>query len=28
VTLDGERLLPAAHQRVVATGTDRNLAVA
>jgi uncharacterized protein (DUF427 family) len=28
LTLDGQRLLPAAHQRVVATGTDRNLAVA
>jgi uncharacterized protein (DUF427 family) len=28
VTLDRERLLPAAHQRVVATGTDRDLAVA
>jgi len=27
VTLDGKRLLPAAHQQVVATGTDRNLAV-
>jgi uncharacterized protein (DUF427 family) len=26
VTLDDERLLPAAHQRVVANGTDRNLA--
>ena len=25
VTLDGERLRPAAHQQVVATGTDRNL---
>ncbi len=28
LTLDGERLMPAAHQRVVTTGTDRNLAVA
>ena len=28
LTLDGQRLLPAAHQQVVATGTDRNLAVA
>lgn len=28
LTLDGERLLPAAHQRVVAAGTDRNLAMA
>ena len=27
VTLDGKRLLPAAHQQVVATGTDHNLAV-
>ena len=27
LTLDGQRLLPADHQRVVATGTDRNLAV-
>jgi uncharacterized protein (DUF427 family) len=26
VTLDGQRLLPAADQEVVATGTDRNLA--
>jgi uncharacterized protein (DUF427 family) len=26
VALDGEQLLPAAHQRVVASGTDRNLA--
>lgn len=28
LTLDGERLPPAAHQQVVAIGTDRNLAVA
>src|SRR5260370_21285284 len=28
VTLDGERLLPAAHQRVGATGTHRNPALA
>jgi uncharacterized protein (DUF427 family) len=28
VTLDGERVLPADHQHVVPTGTDRNLAVA
>jgi len=28
LTLDGQRLLPVAHQRVVATGNDRNLAVA
>jgi uncharacterized protein (DUF427 family) len=28
LTLDEQRLLPADHQRVVATGTDRNLAVA
>jgi len=28
LTLDGQRLLPVAHQRMVATGNDRNLAVA
>ena len=28
VTLDEQRVLPAAHQQVVATGTDRNLAMA
>jgi len=28
LTLDGQRLLPADHQRVVATGIDRNLALA
>jgi hypothetical protein len=28
MTLEGKRLLPAAHQQVVATGTDRNLAMA
>jgi len=28
MTLDGERLLPTAHQQVITTGTDRNLALA